>query len=131
MINIRFKVIPRLIIYDNACNFYDTCMNRSPILFRRTLFISDRLHWANHRNCSAVFNPAKYGLVANTVLHESQNRRLGVLKKMTWRMLYETYVELLVNVIRHINLRPPISSQSMRILCIGQDAELNVPVFNK
>jgi hypothetical protein len=32
----RFKVIPKTIIYDNACNLSEYCMNRAPHLFMRS-----------------------------------------------------------------------------------------------
>ena len=100
-------------IYDNACNLYDYIMNRDPLMFKNTMFLSDRLHWPNHNNCSAVYNPELYSLVLNTVLHESQNSRLTKLKALSYFMRFDTYVELLVNLILSLNLRPPTSRKEV------------------
>jgi hypothetical protein len=53
----RFKRVPRVVIYDNACHLASYCIMREPHLFRDTVFVSDRLHWQNHLrgpipNCS-------------------------------------------------------------------------------
>ena len=97
-----------LIIYDNCCNLYEYCMNRDPLSFMKSLFISDRLHWPNHCNCSACFDPSQYALVLNSVLHESQNKRLAKMKALSPFMRFDTYVELLVNIIHSFILRPPV-----------------------
>ena len=46
------QVASRVIIYDFACALHEYCLNRLPDFFRYTLFIIDRLHWKNHKNCA-------------------------------------------------------------------------------
>jgi len=47
----RFKMAPRWIIYDNACNAHNFCIKRLPRFFSNTRFFVDRLHWFNHSGC--------------------------------------------------------------------------------
>ena len=108
----RFKVLPKLIIYDNACHLFEYCVNRNPSLFKETKFMSDNLHWQNHTNCSTVFDPRTYKLNINTVLHESQNKRLRKLKETSPHMKYDTFVEQLLNLVHHLNLRPPLTTKA-------------------
>ena len=35
-------------IYDNACNLHNYCLNRELQYFKNTWFIVDRFHWRNH-----------------------------------------------------------------------------------
>jgi len=49
-----------VVIYDNACNLHEYCMNREPYLFRKTKFHVDRLHFKNHKKCSLGYNINTY-----------------------------------------------------------------------
>lgn len=40
---------PKLIIYDNACNLQEYCLNRDPGFFANTKFCVDKFHWYNHK----------------------------------------------------------------------------------
>jgi hypothetical protein len=46
---------PRIVIMDNACNLHTYCLRREPWLFRNVWFLVDRLHYANHVNCSSGY----------------------------------------------------------------------------
>ncbi|KAI6657250.1 hypothetical protein LOD99_11153 [Oopsacas minuta] len=50
-----FKVQPKVIIYDNACNLHKTCMKRDPKVFMDTTFLIDRFHSTNHK-CSSSYS---------------------------------------------------------------------------
>ena len=39
---------PEVVIYDNACNLHQYCLNRDPVFFANTLMVVDGLHWDNH-----------------------------------------------------------------------------------
>ena len=56
----RFSVAPSIVVYDNACHLHRACLNREPVFFARTQFLCDRLHWANHRNCSPSYSCRVY-----------------------------------------------------------------------
>ena len=43
-----FSAAPATIIYDNACNLHNYCMNREAHFFKRSRFFVDRFHWRNH-----------------------------------------------------------------------------------
>ena len=44
----QFPILPKLIIYDNACNFHLYALKREPRRFRNTVFLVDRWHSNNH-----------------------------------------------------------------------------------
>ena len=44
----RFPTVPRLIIYDNACNLHLYALKREPRRFMNTRFMVDRWHSKNH-----------------------------------------------------------------------------------
>ena len=51
----RFQKAPRVIVYDNACELHQYCLNREPHFFRSTLFAVDWFHWQGHVGCSASY----------------------------------------------------------------------------
>ena len=56
----RFKIQPRVIIYDNGCNLSEYILNREPGPFKETYILSDGFHWKNHTNCGVSFNSKLY-----------------------------------------------------------------------
>ena len=48
----RFDKMPRIIIYDNACQLHTYVLKREPARFKGTMFLVDRLHFSNHVACS-------------------------------------------------------------------------------
>jgi hypothetical protein len=52
----KFKIGPRLIVYDNACVLHMYCLKREPAFFARTQFRVDRLHFKNHVGCCEAYN---------------------------------------------------------------------------
>ena len=48
----RFPHLPLIIIYDNACCLYVSCLNREPHFFENTRFAVDRFHWCGHIGCT-------------------------------------------------------------------------------
>lgn len=51
----HFRIPPRRVWYDNACNTVDCAVSRIPWLLRWTTFMVDRFHYTGH-NCSNIFN---------------------------------------------------------------------------
>jgi hypothetical protein len=49
----RFPNTPLLVCYDNACNLLEYCFNREPFFFKDYIFVVDRMHFKNHKNCTA------------------------------------------------------------------------------
>ncbi|XP_065064713.1 uncharacterized protein LOC135690945 [Rhopilema esculentum] len=56
----HFEKAPKVVIYDNACNLHEYCLNRQPSFFQETRFLVDRLHWKNHSGCSEGYNMDRY-----------------------------------------------------------------------
>ena len=59
-----FTVVPKLIIYDNACKLYQYCLDKEPAFFGHTQFAVDRFHWGGHIGCSAGYSLDKYSSIA-------------------------------------------------------------------
>ena len=75
----RFKRIPKTIIYDNACNLSEYCLNRAPELFIDTKFLVDAFHYKGHTNCSHSFNSGMHQSMfrISSVVHEQKNALLA------------------------------------------------------
>lgn len=103
----RFKIMPAYIIYDNSCNLYEYAHNRSPELFKSTVFLSDGFHWINHVNCSACFNPREYEELYRIVLmvHEQKNSTVANLKLTAPHMNFNTFCEFVTFILFKLNLR--------------------------
>jgi len=55
----RFRVIPRVVYYDNGCNFSKSVILRFPWLHSATRVVCDRFHYRGHV-CSSVHDPDSY-----------------------------------------------------------------------
>ena len=56
----RFRLQPKVIIYDNGCNLSEYILNRAPGPFKNTYILSDGFHWKNHTNCGMAYNSKLY-----------------------------------------------------------------------
>lgn len=102
----RFKTMPQIILYDNACNLSDYILNRTPRPFENTKFYVDGFHYESHTNCSNSFNTSDHPEVTkqiNTSLVEQKNSKLRFLKRTSPYLRYNTFAYKLVNAIMHIN----------------------------
>lgn len=48
----RFPEPPGMVVYDNACHLSQTCLKYAAAHFALTVFLIDRLHWADHVACN-------------------------------------------------------------------------------
>ena len=73
----HFKVPPRFIFYDNACNLFSSFLLRVPWLLQFTKLMVDRFHYKSH-TCSSLFDPGSYKDLDtfNTTAAESINARI-------------------------------------------------------
>ena len=55
----HFKVPPRTVYYDNACNLFLSVMLRVPWIMKHTRLEIDRFHYKSH-TCSSYFDPDVY-----------------------------------------------------------------------
>ena len=89
----RFKVAPKIIIYDNACKLHQYCLLREPAFFKYTLFLVDRFHWKGHVACSIGYNMCVY--LANLQLRQlnsqvNEQGNAGV-QKLKGHLSYMTF----------------------------------------
>lgn len=104
----RFPAMPKIIIYDNACNLAEYFYNRSPILCKATIFLSDGFHFCHHINCSHCFDSKKYKSLLHgisTVTHEQKNALLAKLKLTAPGMRYDTFVLLMTTMLAKMNYK--------------------------
>ena len=56
--NLSIIAAPSTVIYDNACNLHQYCLNREPVYFKHTWFLVDRFHWLSilvNKNILQIF----------------------------------------------------------------------------
>ncbi|CAH1253434.1 Hypp1182 [Branchiostoma lanceolatum] len=68
----RFKVAPRVVVYDNACQLHRYVMNREPHFFQKTVFLVDRLHFKGHVGCSLGYSMNSYAAAVDISTLNSQ-----------------------------------------------------------
>jgi hypothetical protein len=93
IVTTRFDRPPKFIVYDNACNLSEYCLNRVPYHFRYTQFLVDAFHYKSHNNCAATFDSGEYKSVLhnmNTSLNEQKNSQLTRIKYTAPKMRYRT-----------------------------------------
>lgn len=72
-----FRIPPRVVYYDNACNLMQSILVRLPWVLHCTRFIVDRFHYKSHV-CSEFFDPDVYRLLDadRTTTAEAINAKL-------------------------------------------------------
>ena len=60
----RFRKLPRVCYYDNACNLARSIAYRVPWVNDECLVVCDRFHYRSHK-CSTLFDPSSYPQCAN------------------------------------------------------------------
>ena len=60
----RFKVLPRVCYYDNACNLSRSITLRCPWLYDEYTVVCDRFHYQGD-TCNSVYDPSSYILCSN------------------------------------------------------------------
>lgn len=80
-----FPKAPARVIYDNACNLHQYCLNRESAYFKQTIFLVDSMHFRDHKQCCIDYNTSKYPDVLNSPLAEQRN---SVLRKLENSMSY-------------------------------------------
>jgi Kyakuja-Dileera-Zisupton transposase/CxC4 like cysteine cluster associated with KDZ transposases len=89
-----FKVAPKVVVYDCACQLQDYCLNRQPAHFKHTTFLIDRLHWYNHTTCARSYNINLYRshVALNTQIAEQVNSYLKRLKSSVSQMKQDNFM---------------------------------------
>ena len=87
------------IVYDNSCNLQQYCLNREMARFSETIFLIDRLHYADHTACTEGYNANAYNSdpavkTLNTQTNEQANAELRHLTKQISYMKPENVMTL-------------------------------------
>jgi hypothetical protein len=107
MLGSRFRVMPKIVMYDNGCNLHEYVLNRAPKLFKDTYFLVDGFHANSHRNCMPAYDTGKYmGLCRglNSSLLEQKNARYTKLKFISPLQRFRSFVALLRFAVAKNNL---------------------------
>lgn len=102
----RFKTMPQIILYDNACNLYEYILNRNPKPFNDSKLLVDGFHYSSHTNCSNSYNAADYPRICgslNTSLVEQKNAQLRFMKPTSPYLKYNTFVMKIICATMNIN----------------------------
>ena len=112
----HFRVPPRVVFYDNACNLFASALQRVPWLLHLSRMLVDRFHYKSH-TCSSLFDPSSYrDLDAfKTTGAESINARI---KKVLFFLRYlsgKNYVPFLRSRFALLNLGSMIRDETGKI----------------
>lgn len=114
ILSTRFTQMPRVVIYDNACNLFEVfshspqyCYNRNPELFADTSIYCDGIHFKGHTNCSSTFNCLTYPVMSglSSVTHEQKNQFLDKMKGTSPFMRWDVFTSILVDLVANLNYR--------------------------
>ncbi|RHZ14264.1 hypothetical protein DYB37_009371 [Aphanomyces astaci] len=96
---------PRIVIMDNACNLHTYCLRREPWLFRNVWFLVDRLHYANHVNCSSGYRIDNFPFLRDisSVACEVFNGTFKSVVKQAGFMSMNNFVFFTKHFIRNVN----------------------------
>lgn len=93
----RFQKPPKVIVYDNGCNLLTYALKREPYFFKDSHIVIDGLHFADHKNCSDVFDIRMYSQYDefNSSLCEQKNSKLSKIKGWLMYMNAENFLTFL------------------------------------
>jgi hypothetical protein len=96
----RYKLAPRIVIYDHACDLHKYSIAREPKFFADTAYYVDKLHYGTHKDCSCAYDPFKpqHLRSVNTTIYEQANSRIKHTRKSMYHMTQEHFLFIL----RHI-----------------------------
>ncbi|ETV74055.1 hypothetical protein H257_11367 [Aphanomyces astaci] len=89
----RFPDADRVVIYDNACNYHEYCINRKPQFFANQVTKQDRIHAKGHVGCTIGHNLDEFwwAKAVNTQVAEQGNALLDGVKKQSTFMTIGHY----------------------------------------
>lgn len=99
----RWQVAPLTVVYDNACNLHNYCLNREPLFFQNTRFLCDEPHWKGHKHCCPAYNSGRYADIGNCSLAEQKNSFVRLLETQALFMGQLTYLRILRHFLYRLN----------------------------
>ncbi|KAF0708709.1 hypothetical protein AaE_013113 [Aphanomyces astaci] len=103
----RFPDADRVVIYDNACNYHEYCMNREPQFFANQVTKQDRIHAKGHVGCTIGHNLDEFwwAKAVNSQVAEQGNALLDGVKKQSTFMTIGHYALFVRFVMANMNRR--------------------------
>jgi hypothetical protein len=84
----RSVLVPEFVIYDNACNLQTYALMREPYLYKDVVFMVDRLHYCNHKNCSCAFDaklfPRDLGSLNSQVCEQAHKQMRKLVSSLSY-----------------------------------------------
>ena len=104
----KFKKIPTVIVYDDACHLQLYCVKREPALFKDTKFIIDNFHASGH-TCTKGYHMVTYSRdkrinTLNSNLVEQANKQFRYLTSQIACMQSDNAIMHLAVFVAHHNL---------------------------
>jgi hypothetical protein len=103
----RFKIAPKLVVYDNGCSLHRYCIRREYDFFKNTRFVIDRFHIKGHSrfHCSPAYNCDNHPDLAliNTSRAEQVNSSLRFLRNQLKYMTPAHYLFFLTDFLCRLN----------------------------
>ncbi len=104
----RFKKMPRLLIYDNACHLHLYALKREPTRFRDTRFMVDRLHYrVGHVGCTVGYSMDTYAAdkdIAN-INSQANEQANAALRRLATQLTYMGPGNLIIHTAVFLALR--------------------------
>ena len=101
----HWETPPELVVYDNACNFNNFCLNREPEFFKNTRVLVDATHYAGHKKCNPGYNSKRYRDIKNSSLAEQKNRFLRLLETQALCMGQINFMRFVRHFVYRLNKR--------------------------
>jgi len=119
----RFKVLPRAVYFDTACQAQRNALRRVPWLLHQSLtaWFVDRFHRVGH-NCSPVFNADQYPELSRGHDTSSAERQHSIKKKSKNTLTYMTQRNFIVRsryIAAHNNIRLSQRRQARKLNAAG------------
>ena len=73
--NDKFLRPPQVIVYDNAYNLHQYCLNLEPYFLKDTLFVVDSFHQRGHVGCSCSYRLDTYQHMAIKEMNSQVNEQ--------------------------------------------------------
>jgi len=119
----RFKLLPRVVYFDTACQAQRNAMRRVPWLLHQSLtaWFVDRFHRVGH-NCSPVFNADQYPDLSRGHDTSGAERQHSIKKKSKNTLTYMTQRRFIVRsryIAAHNNIRLSQRRQARKLNAAG------------
>ena len=122
---VRFKKLPRVCYYDNACNLGRSIVLRVPWVNDTCFVVCDRFHYPS-RKCNSICDPGSYNSCSNDATSGAESiNQLQVFSKSHMRFLRPS------NVVPFLAVRAVYLNVKASIREVTKKSDLDVSLFQK